>query len=67
RLIDPPLAHHRAVSGFNDQSESAPAVRGNCRLFQRYRSEAAKGMGPKSGRTQAQTAPMNDVFPAPSE
>ncbi|MCK6106087.1 hypothetical protein, partial [Brevundimonas sp. EYE_349] len=37
RLIDPPLAHHHAASGLNDQSESAPEARGNCRLFQRYR------------------------------
>ena len=40
RLIDPPLAHHHAASGLNDQSESAPEARGNCRLFQRYRWEA---------------------------
>ncbi|MEN5364140.1 hypothetical protein, partial [Brevundimonas intermedia] len=36
RLIDPPLAHHHAASSLNDQSESAPEARGNCRLFQRY-------------------------------
>ena len=41
RLIDPPLAHHHAASGLNDQSESAPEARGNCRLFQRYRLIAA--------------------------
>lgn len=33
----------------------------------RIGSESAKSIGPKSGRTQAQTALMNDVFPALSE
>lgn len=41
RLIDPPLAHHHAASSLNGQSESAPAARGNCRLFQRYRRISA--------------------------
>lgn len=29
-----------------------------------FGSESAKSIGPKSGRPQAQTASMNDVFPA---
>ena len=40
RLISPPLTHHRAASGLNDQSESAASARGNSRLFQQYRPTA---------------------------
>lgn len=29
-----------------------------------FGSQSAKSIGPKSGRPQAQTASMNDVFPA---
>jgi small neutral amino acid transporter SnatA (MarC family) len=32
-----------------------------------FGSESAKSIGPKSGRPQAQTASMNDVFPALSK